>query len=63
MQKVLKASATQLIQQRISTESKRLLSNTNLSIKEIAFEFGFADHAYFSNFFKSQTRMSSSAFR
>ncbi|TPD67057.1 helix-turn-helix domain-containing protein [Flavobacterium microcysteis] len=61
--KHLKTSATQLIQQRISTESKRLLSNTNLSIKEIAFELGFADHAYFSNFFKSQTGMTPSAFR
>lgn len=61
--KHLKIPATRLIQQRVCTEAKRLLQCTSLSIKEIAFELGFADHAYFSNFFKLQTRMSPSEFR
>lgn len=61
--KHLKISATQLIQQRVLTEAKRLLQSTSLSVKEIAFELGFADHAYFSNFFKSQTGVSPSEFR
>lgn len=61
--KHLKISATQLIQQRICTEAKRMLQSTALSIKEIAFELGFVDHAYFSNFFKSQIRMSPTDFR
>ncbi|HEX7845998.1 MAG TPA: helix-turn-helix transcriptional regulator [Chitinophagaceae bacterium] len=61
--KHLKISATRLIQQRVCTEAKRLLQSAGLSIKEIAFELGFADHAYFSNFFKSQTGMSPTEFR
>ncbi|MET3026052.1 helix-turn-helix domain-containing protein [Flavobacterium sp. UW10123] len=61
--KHLKISATQLIQQRVGTEAKRLLESTDLSIKEIAFELGFVDHAYFSNFFKSQTGISPTEFR
>lgn len=61
--KHLKISATQLIQQRVGTEAKRLLQSTTLSIKEIAFDLGFTDHAYFSNFFKNQTGISPSDFR
>lgn len=61
--KNLKVSATQLIQQRVCIEAKRMLQSTSLSIKEIAFELGFVDHAYFSNFFKTQTGITPSAFR
>jgi len=61
--KHLKISATQLIQQRVETESKRLLESADLSIKQIAFELGFVDHAYFSNFFKSHTGISPTEFR
>ncbi|MGN6293343.1 MAG: helix-turn-helix domain-containing protein [Chitinophagaceae bacterium] len=61
--KNLKVSATQLIQQRVCVEAKRLLLSAGLSIKEIAFELGFADHAYFSNFFKTQTGLTPSEFR
>jgi len=35
----------------------------DLSIKEIAFELGFADHAYFSNFFKAQIGLIPTQFR
>lgn len=61
--KHLKIAATQLIQQRIILEAKRLLKSTTLSVKEIAFELGFADHAYFSNFFKTQTGTTPTDFR
>ncbi|TDO97119.1 AraC family transcriptional regulator [Flavobacterium sp. 245] len=61
--KYLKISATQLIQQRIILESKRHLKATTLSVKEIAFELGFVDHAYFSNFFKNQTGNTPTNFR
>lgn len=59
----LQASATQLIQRRVLLEAKRLLQSTDLSVKEIAFELGFVDHAYFSNFFKSQTGTTPTTFR
>ncbi len=61
--KHLGISATQLIQQRVLLEAKRLLQSTDISIKEIAFELGFVDQAYFSNFFKSQTKATPTAFR
>lgn len=61
--KNLDVSATQLIQQRVLLEAKRLLQATDMSIKEIAFELGFVDHAYFSNFFKSQINLTPTAFR
>lgn len=59
----LKISATKLIQQRVCLEAKRLLQTTGFSIKEIAFDLGFTDHAYFSNFFKNQTGLSPTGFR
>lgn len=62
-QKYLKISARQLIQQRTVLEAKRLLKSTPLSIKQIAAELGFVDHAYFSNFFKSQTGNTPTHFR
>ncbi|MGE8428169.1 MAG: AraC family transcriptional regulator [Sphingobacterium sp.] len=61
--KHLYISATQLIQQRVLLEAKRLLQSTDLSIKQIAFELGFIDHSYFSNYFKNQTGITPSDFR
>lgn len=61
--KYLKISATQVIQQRTVLEAKRLLKTTAISVKEIAFELGFVDHAYFSNFFKTHTGTTPSDFR
>ncbi|WP_207798824.1 AraC family transcriptional regulator [Taibaiella soli] len=59
----LDVSATKLIQQRVLLEAKRLLQTSDLSIKEIAFELGFVDHAYFSNFFKTQAGITPTQFR
>lgn len=61
--KYLKISATQVIQQRTVLEAKRLLKTTAISVKEIAFELGFVDHAYFSNFFKTHTGTTPTDFR
>lgn len=52
-----------LIQNRITLEAKRLLQASDKSIKEISFELGFNDPAYFSNFFKGQTDLSPREFR
>ena len=41
-----------LIQQRILLEAKRLISQGNMSFKNIAFDLGFVDASYFSRFFK-----------
>jgi AraC family transcriptional regulator, transcriptional activator of pobA len=40
-----------------------LLSYTGKPVKEIAYELGFEDLAYFSNFFKKHTRASPMDFR
>ncbi|AXY73455.1 AraC family transcriptional regulator [Paraflavitalea soli] len=48
----------QIIQERIVMEAKRLLSYTSQSVKEVSYELGFEDAAYFSNFFKKHTSLS-----
>lgn len=56
-------AASYWIQQELVLEAKRLLYYTDLDIKEIAYELGYEDHAYFSRFFKKITGMTASAFR
>lgn len=54
---------SQIIQERIIVEAKRLLCYTDKSIKHITFELGFEDVSYFSNFFKKNTGLPPSDFR
>jgi len=54
---------SQIIQERITVEAKRLLCYTDRSVKHITFELGFEDVSYFSNFFKKNTGVSPSDFR
>jgi len=49
-------TAIGFIHEQIVHESKALLSQTELSVKEIAFKLGFYDQAHFNNFFKKQTQ-------
>jgi len=51
------------IQQRVMLEAKRLLYHSDKSVKEIAFELGYADYPYFSRLFAKATGMSALAFR
>ncbi len=53
----------QVIQERIVIESKRLLYYTDQSVKQITYNLGFEDAAYFSNFFKKHTSTSPLEFR
>src|SRR5580692_10229698 len=46
-----------------ASEAKRLFMYEHLSVKEVAYELGFNDPFYFSNFFKKQTRQSPKAYR
>ncbi len=55
--------ALKLVNQRVVIEAKRLLQDPSISIKIVAFTLGFADHAYFTNFFKNQTGLTPSQFR
>ena len=54
---------SQVIQERILIEAKRLLTYTQKSVKQITFELGFEDVSYFSNFFKKHTTLSPVDFR
>jgi len=56
-------SPSQVIQESITVEAKRLLCYTDKSIKKITYDLGFEDVAYFSNFFKKNTGTSPSDFR
>lgn len=51
------------IQQRVILEARRLLYHSNKSVKEIAAELGYDDHAYFSRVFNKLTGMSALTFR
>lgn len=53
----------QVIQDRIIIEAKRLLYHTNKSVKQVTYELGFEDPAYFTNFFKRHTGVSPVEFR
>src|SRR5690625_122164 len=56
-------SAKQLTFDRIIQEAKYLLSYTSLYIKEVAFELGYPDPAYFSRFFTRQVGMAPQLYR
>jgi len=53
----------QIIQDRIFLEAKRILLNSNKSIKETAYELGFEDIQSFSRFFKNKQGVSPKEFR
>lgn len=60
---ILKKTATDVIAGRILLEIKRMLTDKQLSINEIADAIGYEDYSYFSRFFKKQTGMSPTDFR
>lgn len=56
-------TVTDIIQERIMTEAKRLLSYSTLNVKQISFELGFSDLPYFQRFFKKCMGMTPREFR
>jgi AraC-like DNA-binding protein len=54
---------SQVIQERIFIEARRLLSYTEKTVKQITFELGFEDTSHFSNFFKRLASKSPLEFR
>jgi len=56
-------TAGELIRNRVIDETKKLLYSSNRSGKEIAYELGFEDPAYFSRFFKKYTGTTLKDFR
>ena len=56
-------TAGELIRNRVIDETKKLLFSSKMSGKEIAYELGFDDPAYFSRFFKKYTGTTLKEFR
>ena len=56
-------SISELIHQRILIEAKRLLSYTEKTISEIAYELNFTDKTYFHKFFKANEHLTPETFR
>lgn len=56
-------SASQLVNERVLREARRLLIYTNLTAAEIAYDLGFGDPAHFSRVFSKKTGMAPVVFR
>ncbi|AZA57797.1 helix-turn-helix domain-containing protein [Chryseobacterium shandongense] len=60
---VLGKSAKHIIIEKLITESKKMLSYSNHTISQIAYELGFSDEGNFTNFFKKHTKKNPSEMR
>jgi AraC-like DNA-binding protein len=57
------ATLNNIIKDRLVLEAKRLLLHTNHSVKEISYQLGFEDPAYFNRFFRKHMEMSAVYFK
>jgi AraC family transcriptional regulator, transcriptional activator of pobA len=62
-QDLLGKTAGDLIRDRVLLEAKRLLTNADLTVTEIAYELNFQDNSYFNRFFKKNVGMTPDDFR
>jgi AraC-like DNA-binding protein len=56
-------TVSEIIQERVILEAKRMLMHTSLSISEIAYKLGFNDNSYFGRYFKKVVGMTPESFR
>jgi len=56
-------TAGELIRERVLLEAKRLLTNADMNITEIAYELNFSDNSYFNRFFKKNEGITPEEFR
>lgn len=63
VQKRIGLTLTQLLHKLVIAEAKRMIGDGNLTMKEIAYQLGFSEQAYFSRFFKKQFGMSPEQFK
>lgn len=61
--KLTGVNASKHIQERMILEAKRLLVNSDSSVKEIAFQLGFKERSYFSQYFSKQVGLPPAQFR
>ncbi|PXY42959.1 AraC family transcriptional regulator [Flavobacterium hydrophilum] len=60
---ILQKTATEVIMDRVILEVKRMLTDKQLAVNEVASAIGYDDYSYFSRVFKKQTGVSPTAFR
>jgi AraC family transcriptional regulator, transcriptional activator of pobA len=63
VRKRLGRSISELIQDRLLLEAKRLLYHTSLTVKEIAYSLNYDDPSYFTRFFRTHVGVTPQAFR
>jgi AraC-like DNA-binding protein len=63
VKKTLNKTTTQVITERILSEAKDLLQNSQLSVAVIGYALGFTEPAHFNNFFRKHTKTSPTKFR
>jgi len=59
----LNKTVTELLQERLIAEARRLLAYSNKTVSEIAWQLNFSDNSYFSRFFKKHIGLTPEAFR
>lgn len=62
-QDLLGKTAGELIRDRILLEAKRLLTNADMTVAEIAYDLNFQDNSYFNRFFKKYVGVTPDEFR
>ncbi|RYZ53537.1 MAG: helix-turn-helix domain-containing protein, partial [Chitinophagaceae bacterium] len=62
-QDLLGRPAGDLIRDRVLLEAKRLLTNADMTVAEIAYDLNFGDNSYFSRFFKKNVGVTPEGFR
>jgi AraC family transcriptional regulator, transcriptional activator of pobA len=60
---MLGKTAGDLIRERIILEAKRLLTNADMTVTQIAYELNYKDNSYFNRFFKKETGLTPDDFR
>ncbi|MBZ4044478.1 AraC family transcriptional regulator [Flavobacterium hibisci] len=60
---ILQKTATEVIMDRVVLEIKRMLTDKQLAVNEVASAVGYDDYSYFSRVFKKQTGVSPTTFR
>lgn len=62
-QDLLGKTAGDLIRDRVLLEAKRLLTNADLTVTEVAYDLNFQDNSYFNRFFKKNVGVTPDDFR
>ena len=56
-------TVSEIIQERVILEAKRLLAHSGMSVSEIAYKLGFNDNSYFGRYFKKAVGIPPERFR